>query len=73
MSAFCGGWGRTGKEAFKLRCGIIGSVLSKLVAHISSINICQIDFLKGNGTEAKNSPEYNYSALGWEHFRARCG
>jgi hypothetical protein len=35
---------------FKLRIGIIGPVLPKFITCESSINICQIDFLKGNGT-----------------------
>lgn len=66
-------WGEgKGKEAFKLRSGVIGTAFSKFIACISSTNICQNDFLKGNGTVAKKSSEYNYSALCWEHFHVRC-
>lgn len=53
---------------------MIGSLLCKFLACTSLINNCQIKFLKDdNGTAAKNSSEYNYSAFGWEHFQARCG
>lgn len=66
--------GERAQEFFELRGDMIRSVLCKLSAGTSSINNCQIKILKDdNGTAAKNSSEYNYSALGWEHFQARCG
>lgn len=73
MSALCGVLGEEGKEDRQVKEWHIGPEISKAAACISSINICQIDFSKGNGTVAKNSSECNYSALGWEHFYARCG
>lgn len=70
---FVGFWGEEGREDLQAKEWHIGPEISKAAACINSINICQIDVSKGNGTVAKNSSEYNYSALGWEHFYARYG